>query len=114
MRCYLRRVTFIRCESRAIGREIIAEEVAKVHCAFIHTSLSREARRRAERIHVITSRRLRRARNIMEFCLFGIRFSAKCLFGRLRNAKLYTTMIALNLEINFRLASFSTFAHVVL
>jgi len=64
------RVTFIRCESRAIGGEIIAEEVAKVHCAFIHTSLSREARRRAERIHVVTSRRLRRVRNIMESCLF--------------------------------------------
>jgi len=113
VRCYLRRVTFIRCESRAIGGEIIAEEVAKVHCAFIHTSLSREARRRAERIHVVTSRRLRRARDIMEFYLFFMRLSAKCLFGRFRSAKLHTTMIALNPETNIRLVRFRTLSRLL-
>lgn len=39
-------VIFIQRDSRTAVEEIIAEEVAKVHCAFIYTSLlSREAKR---------------------------------------------------------------------
>jgi len=52
------RVTFIQRESRTTGGEIIAEEIAKVHCAFIHTLLSREARKQAERDRVVPRCRL--------------------------------------------------------